>query len=58
MEVNNHDLFDKRQRKPEIFSVKDVNQDITTQRIQTYKLGKAEIRFDAPNMTAIFMSSS
>lgn len=53
-----HYLFDKRVQKPVIYRIGDLNEDITMQEILTYKLGKCHLRFDRPNNTSIFLSSS
>jgi hypothetical protein len=56
MAINDHPLFDKRQKKPKVHAVEDIQQDVVIQQIETYKIGKAEVRFIAPNITAIFLS--
>jgi hypothetical protein len=58
MAVNDHPIFDKRQKKPLVYRVVEENNDITIQNIEFYKVGKAEIRFKSPNITSIFLSVS
>jgi len=58
MEGPIHYLFDKRVQKPVVYRVGDLNEDITMQEILTCKLGKCKLRFDRPNNTSIFLSSS
>jgi len=53
-----HELYDKRLKKPVIYRVEDLNEDITMQEIVTMKIGKCELRFDVPNFTSIFLSKS
>jgi hypothetical protein len=58
MNLNNHPISDKRKKKPKVYSIQDIQQDITMQNIETYKIGKSELRFDTPNITSIFLSVS
>ena len=58
MEGPLHHLFDKRIQKPIVYRVKNLGEDVTTQEIFTFKVGKCYLRFDKPNSTSIFLSSS
>lgn len=58
MEYNNHDLFDKRLRKPKVYRVKDQKSDITTQQIETYPVGTTQVKFYSPNIIALFLNKS
>ena len=58
MTTKDHEIFDIRQKKPKVYAVEDINQDITVQQIETYKNGKGEVRFATPNVTAIFLNVS
>ena len=56
--AKDHPVSDKRQKKPMVYKVLDLNEDITIVLIETYKNGKGEIRFNSPNLTSLFMSAS
>jgi hypothetical protein len=58
MSGTTHELYDKRLKKPVVYRVTDINQDIATQEIVTLKAGKCELRFDVPNFTSIFLGKS
>lgn len=56
--VNNHDIYDKRLNKPIVYRVLDINEDITLKLIGDIKIGKARLKFDIPNFTALFLSKA
>lgn len=56
--AKDHPITDKRKKKPIVYRIKDVNEDVTVTQIETYKNGKGELRFDTPNLTGIFLSVS
>jgi hypothetical protein len=58
MEYNNHDMFDKRLKKPKVYRFSSTNEDVTVQQIQTYIVGKSSIRFNSPNIIALFINKS
>ncbi|RKR81888.1 hypothetical protein BDD43_2049 [Mucilaginibacter gracilis] len=58
MSGTTHELYDKRLKKPVVYRVVDLNEDITMQEIVTLKVGKCELRFDTPNFTSIFFNKS
>ena len=58
MNTINHELFDKRLRKPLVYRLQEENEDITLQRIVNFKVGKAHIRFFEPNYASVFISSA
>ncbi|HEY5326902.1 MAG TPA: hypothetical protein VIJ27_07870 [Mucilaginibacter sp.] len=58
MSGTTHELYDKRLKKPVIYRVADLNEDITMKEIVTMKVGKCELRFDKPNFTSIFLGKS
>ncbi len=51
-----HELNDKRIKKPIVYRVVDIDQDVTTQQIETFKIGKGEIRFNTPNLSSVFLN--
>lgn len=53
-----HNLFDKRVKKPIVYRVGDLGEDVTMQEIVTFRVGKCRLRFDTPNFISIFLSSS
>lgn len=58
MKGKEHQISDKRKIKLVIYEVKDVNQDIALQEVNTYTIGKASLKFDTPNSTALYLSAS
>jgi hypothetical protein len=58
MEGKMHHITDKRKVKLVIYEVQDVNEDITMQEIVQFRIGKAIIKFDAPNSTAMYLNAS
>lgn len=58
MEGKLHHISDKRKVKLVIYEVEDVREDIAMQEIVHFKLGKANIRFDTPNTTAMYLNAS
>jgi hypothetical protein len=58
MEGKLHHISDKRKVKLVIYEVQDVNEDIAMQEIVNFKLGKANVRFDTPNTTAMYLNAS
>lgn len=58
MEGKLHHISDKRKIKLAIYEVQDLNEDITMQELVNLKIGKAQIKFDAPNSTAMYLNAS
>jgi len=58
MEGKTHQISDKRKVKLVIYEVEDVNEDISLQEIVKTKIGKAVIKYDTPNSTAIYLNAS
>ena len=58
MSGTTHELYDKRLKKPLVYRVANINEDVTMQEIVTMKAGKCELRFDVPNFTSIFLGKS
>ena len=58
MEGKTHHISDKRKIKLVIYEVEDVNEDIAMQEIVRFKIGKATIKFDTPNTTAMYLNAS
>ena len=56
METSDNSVFDTRLKKPVIFRDKSTNAEITTQQIETYNVGNAEITFPTPNIISIFLN--
>jgi hypothetical protein len=58
MEGKTHHISDKRKVKLVIYEVQDVNEDIAMQELVTLRIGKAQIKFDTPNSTAMYLNAS
>lgn len=58
MEGKTHHISDKRKVKLTIYEVEDLNEDIAMQEIVRFKIGKATIKFDTPNSTAMYLNAS
>ena len=55
--MNNHSLFDKRQKKPRVYRVAEFGEDYTLQQIEKFEFGKSTLQFITPNFVALSMSS-
>jgi len=58
MAGKSHHITDKRKVKLVIYEVQDLNEDIALQELATLKVGKATIKFDSPNATAMYLNAS
>ncbi|MCX2492634.1 hypothetical protein OQX63_04070 [Pedobacter sp. PF22-3] len=58
MEGKTHHISDKRKVKLVIYEIQDVNEDVSMQEIVQFKIGKAKIKFDTPNSTALYLNAS
>lgn len=55
MQPKQHELFDKRQRKPRIISDKSVGVDYALKMVKDIKYGKAIIKYWPPNLPGIYL---
>lgn len=55
--MDNHSIFDKRQKKPRVYRVAEWGEDYTLQEFETFDFGKSTLKFITPNFVALSMSS-